>query len=118
MDKLFLQGLQLKTTIGCLEWEKQLLQTVIVDLEMGIDCARISLNDAIEATIDYAVLVDKLTAFAATAHCQLIETLAENMATFIHQHAPQIKHLKLSLEKPGALAKVRKVGVIIERAFN
>jgi dihydroneopterin aldolase len=38
MDKLYLKGLALKTTIDCLDWEKQLLQTVAVDIEMGIDC--------------------------------------------------------------------------------
>ncbi|HLF67430.1 MAG TPA: dihydroneopterin aldolase [Gammaproteobacteria bacterium] len=118
MDKLYIQGLALKTTIGCLAWEKQLLQTVIVDLEMGVDCAQISREDVITATIDYATLVEKLTAFVAAQRCQLIETLAENIALFIHQHAPEIQYLKIALEKPGAVAGLRRVGVVIEREFN
>ena len=117
MDKLFIRGLQLKTTIGCLNWEKQILQTVIIDLEMGVDCAHISKSDDIAATLDYVKLSDDLKRFAGEAKFDLIETLVEKMATFIHQHYPDIKHLKLTLEKPGALPGAKTVGVVIERTF-
>ncbi|MFA6036489.1 MAG: dihydroneopterin aldolase [Legionellales bacterium] len=117
MDKLYIRELVLNTTIGCLAWEKQMLQTVIVSLEMGIDCKKISETDDIHATLNYALMSEQLIAFAKQARFELIETLAQKIAEFIHQHYPSIKHLKLSLEKPGALAKVKTVGVVIERDF-
>ncbi len=118
MDKLYIQSLLLHTTIGCLTWEKQILQTVIVSLEMGIDCKTISLTDSIESTHNYALLSEQLIAFARVAKYDLIETLAEKLAQFIHQEYPMIKQLKLSLEKPGAIPHAKTVGVIIERTFD
>lgn len=118
MDKLYIQGLQLHTTIGCLAWEKQILQTVVVSLEMGIDCQKISVTDSIEFTHNYALLSEQLIAYAKVAKYDLIETLAEKLAQFIHQEYPMITQLKLTLEKPGAIAHAKTVGVIIERTYD
>jgi 7,8-dihydroneopterin aldolase/epimerase/oxygenase len=118
MDKLYIKNLTLKTTIGCHDWEKQLLQTIIVDIEMGIDCKQIAQTDALNATIDYVQMVDKLTAFAASAKFDLIETLIEKIAQFLHQHYSVIKQLKISLDKPGAMAQAKTVGVMIERIYE
>lgn len=117
MDKLYIHQLTLNTTIGCLTWEKQILQTVIISLEMGIDCKKISETDDIHATLNYALMSEQLIAFAKQARFDLIETLAEKIAEFIHAHYPSIKQLKLSLEKPGALAHAKTVGVVIERNY-
>lgn len=118
MDKLYLQGLQLRTTIGCLSWEKKILQTVVVSLEIGIDCQKISVVDSIDAAINYAQLAETLINHARSVRYDLIETLAEKLADFIHHEYPMIKQLKLSLEKPGAIPNVKAVGVTIEREYS
>ncbi|MGA2654677.1 MAG: dihydroneopterin aldolase [Gammaproteobacteria bacterium] len=118
MDKLYIQSLQLHTTIGCLTWEKQILQTVMVDLEIGIDCTAISKSDDIGSTLNYALLSEQLIAFAHTQKNDLIETLVEKLAQFIHQEYPMIKQLKLSLEKPGAIPNAKTVGITIERIYD
>ncbi len=84
--------------------------------EMGIDCQKISINDAIIDTINYAQMSEDLIAYAKGARFDLIETLAQKMAEFIRQHYP-ITQLKLSLEKPGAISQAKTVGVVIEREF-
>ncbi len=117
MDKLYINSLTLQTTIGCLAWEKQILQSVIISLEIGLDCKKIALTDKIETTVNYALLAEQLSAFAIDERNELIETLAEKLAKFIHQNHPTISQLKLSLEKPGAIPGAKSVGVIIERKY-
>lgn len=117
MDKLYIQGLRLNTLIGCLNWEQQMPQTVIVDIEMAVDCKKISLSDSILDTPNYAQMSDELITFAGQQNCHLIETLAEKIAQFIHQQYPTIKQLKLTLEKPGAILRAQTVGVVIERDY-
>jgi FolB domain-containing protein len=87
-----------------------------LDIEMGIDCQIISQDDRIHSTIDYVTLTTQLTNLAATLRCELIETLVEKIADYIHQHYPAILYLKLSLEKPGAISGAT-VGVVIERNY-
>ena len=40
MDIIYLNDLQLETVIGIYDWERQLKQTLIVDLEMAADIQR------------------------------------------------------------------------------
>ncbi|MGH8580099.1 MAG: dihydroneopterin aldolase, partial [Gammaproteobacteria bacterium] len=37
MDIVYLKDLRIKTVIGVYAWERQLKQTVVLDLEMGTD---------------------------------------------------------------------------------
>ena len=37
MDKIFVQGLEVECVIGVWEWERQITQKLIIDLEMGWD---------------------------------------------------------------------------------
>ncbi|MBT8107718.1 MAG: dihydroneopterin aldolase, partial [Gammaproteobacteria bacterium] len=39
MDRIFLQELKIDTIIGIWDWERQIRQTVVIDLEMSADIA-------------------------------------------------------------------------------
>lgn len=116
MNKLFLQGLQVKTIIGVLPWERTTPQTVVVDLELAVDMTEAAQQDRLGATIDYQVLATRLSEFIASRQCLLVEALAEQVATFIHEEF-QVAWLWLRLSKPGAVANCQNVGVILERSF-
>ena len=40
MDKIFIHALKAEAIIGIFDWERQVSQTVIVDIEIGADIAR------------------------------------------------------------------------------
>ena len=40
MDKVYIEGLRIQTTIGFYEWEKQIKQTLIIDLALGWDISK------------------------------------------------------------------------------
>ncbi len=114
MDKVFIQGLAIQTTIGFYAWEKEIKQTLVIDLSMAWDTAKAAENDELAKTLDYAEISEKIAEFANQNPVDLIETLAERLAQFLisHYHIPW---LKLKIGKPGAVHNAQTVGVEIER---
>ncbi|MFQ3265623.1 MAG: dihydroneopterin aldolase [Colwellia sp.] len=114
MDKVFIKGLSIQTTIGFFQWEKEIKQTLVIDLAMGWNTASAALNDELEKTLDYANISVAIERFANDNPVDLIETLAERLASYLitQYHIPW---LKLSIGKPGAVHNAQTVGVEIER---
>ena len=114
MDKVFIRGLKIQTTIGFFEWEKQIKQTLVIDLAMAWDIKPAATNDELDKTLDYAAISVAVEKFANDNPVDLLETLAERMATFLmgEYHIPW---LKLTIGKPGAIHNADTVGVEIER---
>ena len=51
-DTVFLRGLAIETTIGFFDWERHVKQTVVIDLEIPVDCARAAASDSVKDTVD------------------------------------------------------------------
>ena len=117
MDKVFVQGLEVLTTIGVYEWEKGIQQKLRFDLEMGYDIAPAALGDDIDKALDYATLSQKVTQYAEQNHVELVETLAEQIAQLILTEFA-VQSVKVRLTKPNAVANAAGVGVEIERFAN
>jgi dihydroneopterin aldolase len=114
MDKVHIVGLNIQTTIGFFEWEKQIKQTLVIDLAMGWNTALAAENDELAKTLDYAEISEKIAEFANNNPVDLIETLAERMAKFLMK-TYHIPWLKLKVAKPNAVHNALTVAVEIER---
>jgi dihydroneopterin aldolase len=114
MDKVHIQGLSIQTTIGFFEWEKQIKQTLVIDVAMGWNTALAAENDELAKTLDYAEISEKIAEFANNNPVDLIETLAERMAKFLME-TYHIPWLKLKVAKPNAVHNALTVAVEIER---
>jgi len=114
MDKVFIKGLHIQTTIGFFQWEKEIKQTLVIDLVMAWDTAVAAKNDELSKTLDYSDISTEVAAFANKNPVDLLETLAERMAAFLLEKY-QIPWLQLKIGKPGAVHNADTVGVQIER---
>jgi len=114
MDKVFIQGLNIQTTIGFYAWEKEIKQTLVIDLTMGWHTAKAAENDELAQTLDYADISEKISLFANANPVDLLETLAERLASYL-MTTYNIPWLKLAIGKPGAVHNAVTVGVEIER---
>jgi dihydroneopterin aldolase len=114
MDKVHIQGLSIQTTIGFFEWEKQIKQTLVIDIAMGWNTTLAAENDELAKTLDYAEISEKIAEFANNNPVDLIETLAERMAKFLME-TYHIPWLKLKVAKPNAVHNAFTVAVEIER---
>ena len=114
MDIIFLRGLHIETIIGIYDWEREIKQTVILDLDMAGDIRQAAATDAIEDTLDYKAVSKRVIAFVEESRFGLVETLAESVAQII-LHEFGVPWVRLSLNKKGAIRGASDVGVIIER---
>jgi len=114
MDLVFIEDLRIQTVIGVFDWEREITQTISLDLQMAFDISAAAASDDIVDTLDYKSVSKRLIQFVEASEFQLVEALAEHCATIILEEFPVCwVHLKLS--KPGAVRGSSAVGVIIER---
>ncbi|WP_421246909.1 dihydroneopterin aldolase [Aeromonas sanarellii] len=114
MDKVFIRGLEVLTTIGVYEWEKGIRQKLCFDLEMGFDNRPAAATDDINLALDYATLSRKICDHAQGKVVELVETMAEQVAALVLDDA-RVQWVKVTLTKPGAVPNAAGVGVEILR---
>ena len=114
MDIVYIRELRIETIIGIFDWERRIRQAVSIDLEMATDIRKAAASDSIQDALDYKAVSKRLIAFVEGSEFQLVETMAEKIATLVREEF-QVPWLRLQLSKPGAVRGARDVGVIIER---
>ena len=114
MDIVFIKQLEVISTIGVYDWEKSLQQKLYFDLEMAFDNRPAAKNDDINLALNYFSVSEVVTQFAQNHQFELIETMAERVASLIMNQF-SVPWIKLTLHKPGALPKASSLGVQIER---
>jgi dihydroneopterin aldolase len=114
MDVVFLRGLRIETVIGIYDWEKEIRQPVILDLEMSTDVAVAAASDRIEDAVDYKAVSKRLKQFVGEGRFELVETLAERCAEIIRNEFG-VRWVRLQVNKIGAVTGAQDVGVVIER---
>lgn len=113
-DRLFLRGLRIECIIGFIEWERHVKQTVVLDLELPIDCRTAAATDEVTDTLDYKRLAKRVIAFVEASEFKLVETLAHRTALLVLEEFA-VSSVHITLNKPGAIRGSRDVGVSIER---
>ena len=114
-DRIFLRGLTAECIIGFIDWERRVKQTVVVDLELPVDCRRASVSDDVADTVDYKRVAKRALAYVEASEFKLVETLAHRLALLLLEEFA-LEWVRISLNKPGAIRNSRDVGVVIERS--
>ena len=114
MDIVYIRDLRIETIIGIFDWEREVLQTVSLDLEMATDIRAAATSDDIKDALDYKSISKRLIQFISESHFQLIEALAEAVANIVREEF-NVSWLRLRVSKPGALRGAQDVGLVIER---
>jgi len=114
-DRIFLHGLTTECIIGFIDWERRVRQTVVLDIELPVDCRRASLTDDVADTLDYKKVAKRVLAYVAASEFKLVETLAHSVALLVLEEFA-VEWVRVALNKPGAIRNSRDVGVVIERS--
>jgi dihydroneopterin aldolase len=114
-DRIFLHGLTAECIIGFIDWERRVKQTVVLDIELPVDCRRAASSDEVADTLDYKKVAKRVLAFIEASEFKLVETLAHRVALLILEEFA-VAWVRIALNKPGAIRNSRDVGVVIERA--
>jgi dihydroneopterin aldolase len=114
MDKIFIHALKTEAIIGIFEWERQVKQTVLIDIELSADIRKAALTDSIDDTLNYKRVAKRVLAFVEASQFHLVETLSEHIAMLVLEEFG-VAWVRIVLSKPGAVRGSRDVGVILER---
>ena len=114
MDKIFIHALKAEAIIGIYDWERQVRQTVLIDLEFAADVRKAALTDSIDDTLNYKRVAKRILAFVESSQFHLVETLAEHVAMLVLEEFG-LAWVRITLSKPGAVRSSRDVGVSVER---
>ena len=114
MDTIFITDFRVDLLIGVYDWERQVPQTVQLDLEIGIPDSSRPRSDKIRETIDYAKVTACIKASLRQNRFLLVERLAEHLAALVMTEfkAPWVK---VSVSKLAVEKDVKRVGITIER---
>ena len=114
MDKIFIHALKAEAIIGIYDWERQVRQTVLIDLEFAADIRKAAMTDSIDDTLNYKRVAKRILAFVESSQFHLVETLAEHVAMLVLDEFG-VSWVRIILSKPGAVRSSRDVGVSVER---
>jgi dihydroneopterin aldolase len=114
MDSILIRDLRVEVLIGIHRRERHVLQTVSIDLDIGLPGEAVFASDRVADTIDYEQVALRIKTLAASGHFRLVETLADRIARLLTDEfkAPWVK---VSAAKIGILPNAKFVGVSIER---
>ncbi|MBY6188283.1 dihydroneopterin aldolase [Marinobacter hydrocarbonoclasticus] len=113
-DQVFIQGLECQAVIGVFEWEKQIRQTLVLDLEMAWDNREAAAGDDYSKALCYDTVSKAVTGLVQDHPHELVETVAEKVAALILTDF-KVAGVRVRVSKPGAVANARTVGVQIQR---
>ncbi|MBF9001459.1 MULTISPECIES: dihydroneopterin aldolase [Vibrio] len=114
MDKVFIDQLEVIATIGVYDWEQQIKQKLILDIEMAHDNRPAGLSDNVVDALDYSTVSTAIIEHIESGAFLLVERVAEEVAELIMTKF-SVPWVHIRLTKPKAVAQARGVGVIIER---
>ena len=114
MDRVFIEELAVFAQIGVYDWEQQIKQKLVFDLEMAWDCKQAAETDDVAYCLNYAEVSQAIIDYVESKPFLLIERMAYEVADLLESRY-QLQGLKIKLSKPKAVAQARNVGVLIVR---
>lgn len=101
-DRIFLRGLQFYARHGAKKAEQAIGQRFVVDVDWWHDTRPAAWADDIALTVSYQEVYEHVRAVVEDDLVQLIETLAERIATRLLDHFPLMEQVRVVVHKPGA----------------
>lgn len=99
-----IEGLAISCTIGCIESERAVEQTILLDCR--IECDFSVIQDALETTVDYVQVAD-LAHTLSRKNFYLIETFAMQLAEAVLATFSQVTSCFIRIKKPRILKNVQ-----------
>ena len=110
-----LRQLRVDCVVGIYPHERDLAQTVFLDIELDYDFGAAAASDAIGDALDYDGVARLATDLLQQRRFQLIETMAEETCSQLFGAFPEVRAVRLRIEKPAAVPAAACSFVRVER---
>ncbi len=113
-DIIFIENLPTQAVIGICDFERVAPQKLLISVELGTDIRQAAETDDVQYALDYDAISRFIDETVQATHFGLLETLAEHLVAALFDHFT-MQSIKLSIQKPGAIAYTQHVGLTIYR---
>ncbi len=116
-DAIEIRGIRVLGVHGVLPSERERLQPFELDLVLEVDLAEAGRSDDLSSTVDYGRAASVAARVVSEGSVQLLETLAERVASAVLSLDPRVESVTVSLRKsrPPLPVDLASVGVRITR---
>lgn len=118
MDAIIIEGLKVDTVIGCFNWERQIIQPLMLDLTIHNDLTQAAQSDGLEDTLNYAQICELAAQVIQQAQPKLIEHAAQLVLECLFTTFSSIESIVITIRKPAIIAQANAVGIRLERNRN
>ena len=102
MDRIYLTGISGFAFHGVYENERQEGQKFVVDLVAEVDLYPAGISDELKDSVDYSKIAIAAHEELVGEPCNLIEAVAERIATRVLKDFESVQSIKVKLHKPDA----------------
>lgn len=118
MDAIIIEGLKVDTVVGCFNWERQIIQPLMLDLTIHNDLSQAAQSDELEDTLNYAQICELAAQVIQQAQPKLIEHAAQLVLESLFTTFSSIESIIITISKPAIIAQANAVGIRLERNRN
>ena len=118
MDAIIIEGLKVDTVIGCFNWERQIIQPLMLDITIHNDLTQAANSDELDDTLNYAQICEIAAQVIQAAQPKLIEHAAQLVLESLFTTFPSIESISITIRKPAIIAQANAVGIRLERNRN
>ncbi|MFG0587131.1 dihydroneopterin aldolase [Acinetobacter sp. YQ_14] len=118
MDAIIIEGLKVDTVVGCFNWERQIIQPLMLDLTIHNDLSQAAQSDELEDTLNYAQICELAAQVIQQAQPKLIEHAAQLVLESLFTTFSSIESIIITIRKPAIIAQATAVGIRLERNRN
>ncbi len=115
MRHVLIEDLELMSMIGVHDAERRAPQRVLINVDLAVRETGPASGDRLDDVLDYSVIVGKIEQTVKAGHINLVETLAERVASVCLDDV-RVASVQVRIEKPDVIANAGSVGVEIWRA--
>ena len=101
IDRITISGIRAFGYHGVLDVERSTGQEFVVDVVLGVDTRSAAASDDLTLTVDYAAVAEQVCDIVTGQAYNLIETLAERIATALLARAT-VRCVEVTVHKPQA----------------
>ena len=113
-DWIHLRRVEIQCVLGMYPAERTKNRPVCMDISLACSTRKAAKSDKLQDTLDYESIEAEAVAVAKKGRFQLVEALAESVAAVCLKH-PQVRAVRVVVDKPGALPLTQSVAVEIFR---
>lgn len=118
MDAIIIEGLKVDTVVGCFNWERQIIQPLMLDITIQTSLEQASNSDRLEDTLNYAEICEISAQVIQTAQPELIEHAAKLVLDALFTTYASVESIMITIRKPAIIAQANSVGIRLERHRN